>query len=115
MNEKNPLETQLHSWRPRRPSARLKRHLFGFSFTPGAAWVAGSLAPAAACFLLTFGILGEHTANSYPHAPVMVAGNWSNATLVVDDFSDKQNHWSSVTFDSTNRSGLGSTTDSLRH
>lgn len=105
----------MHSWRPRRPSGRLKRRLFGFSFAPGAAWVVGSLAPATACLLLTFGILGARPGNAYPHGPVQVAVNWSNANLIVDDFADKQNRWSSVTFDSTNRSGFGSTTGSLRH
>jgi hypothetical protein len=73
------------------------------------------LAPAAACLLLTFGVLQAHSGNPYPHGPVMVASNWSNATMVVDNFSDKQNHWSTVTFDSTNGSGFGSTNGSFRH
>lgn len=49
----NPLETQLRSWTPRRPSAGLERRLFGRRQTKRplvspAAW----LAPAAACLLL---------------------------------------------------------------
>ena len=56
MKEMNSLETRLRSWRPRRPSARLKRR--HFSARPGAprrnvAWLLGWLAPAAACVLLT--------------------------------------------------------------
>lgn len=81
---------------------------------PGAAWFIGSLAPAAACLLLTFGVLGTRASSAYPHGAVAVAFNGSNATLIVDDFADKQNRWSSVTFDSTNRSGFGSTTGSFR-
>ena len=117
MKEMNPLEKQLRSWQPRRPSARLKRRLFGFSFAPGAAWIIGSLAPAAACLLLTLGFFDAHQRDptaAYP-APMLVASNLSNTAFALDGFANKQNHWSSVTFDSTNRSGLGSTTGSFRH
>ena len=111
----NPLETQLRSWHPRRPAARLKRRLFGISFAPGAAWALGTLAPAAACALLTLGIFDSPSV--VPGTPVheLVASNWTEAALVVDGFADKQNHWSSVTFDSTNHSGSGSIMGSLRH
>lgn len=111
----NPLEKQLHSWQPRRPSARLKRRLFGFSLAPRAAWIIGSLAPATACLLMTLGILGSHPVTPYPPEHQLIASNWSQAPFVIDDFAAKQNHWSSVTFDSTNRSNLGSTIDSFRH
>jgi hypothetical protein len=111
MKEMNPLETQLRSWQPRRPSARLRRRLFGFSFAPRTGWVIGSLAPAAVCLLMTLGISNSHTIISGP----LNASTWSNADCVVDGFTDKQNHWACVTFDSTNRSGLGSTTGSFRH
>lgn len=103
----NPLETQLRSWRPRRPSARLKRRLFGFSFGPGAAWIVGSLTPAAACALLTLNIWGSRSAMPGVPLPVLVASNWNQAAYVQDGFADKQNHWICVTFDSTNRSGSG--------
>jgi hypothetical protein len=114
----NSLEAQLRSWRPRRPSARLKRRLFGTSLAPGAAWIVGSLAPAAACVMLTLGFFNSHSGLSglsYPHAQEMVATDWSNAATVVDSFADKQNHWASVTFDSTNRSGFGFSISSFRH
>jgi hypothetical protein len=110
----NSLETQLRSWRPRRPSARLKRRLFGMSLAPGAAWIVGSLAPAAACVLLTLGIFNSHNGLTYPPMREMVTTDWSNAAFVVDSFADKQNHWNSVTFDSTNRSGFGSSISSFR-
>ena len=75
----------------------------------------GSLVPAAACLLLTLGIFNSHSGISYPHASQMVATDWSNAAFVVDSFADKQNHWTSVTFDSTNRSGFGFSVSSFRH
>jgi hypothetical protein len=114
----NSLEAQLRSWRPRRPSARLKRRLFGTSLAPGAAWIVGSLAPAAACVMLTLGFFNSHNSLSglsYPPVREMVATDWSNAATVVDSFADKQNHWASVTFDSTNRSGFGFSISSFRH
>ncbi|HXB58615.1 MAG TPA: hypothetical protein VNU95_03580 [Candidatus Acidoferrales bacterium] len=106
----------MRSLRPRRPSARLKRRLFGTSLVaPGAAWIVGSLAPAAACVLLTMGFFGSRSNFSYPPANEMVTGDWSNAAQVVDSFADKQNHWTTVTFDSTNGSGFGSSISSFRH
>jgi hypothetical protein len=111
----NSLETQLHSWKPRRPSARLRRRLFGLSFAPGTAWIVGSLVPAAACAMLTLSFFGSHSGVSYVTDHELVASNWSEAAFVTDGFADKQNHLASITFDSTNRSGLGSTTDSFRH
>jgi hypothetical protein len=115
MKETNSLETQLRSWHPRRPSARLKRRLFGISLVPRAAWIVGSLAPAAVCVLLTLGIFNSRNGLTYPPAQEMVATDWSNAAQVVDSFADKQNHWASVTFDSTNRSGFGFSISSFRH
>jgi hypothetical protein len=102
----------LRSWRPRHPSARLKRRLFGISLIPRAGWIVGSLAPAAACLLLTFSIY-----NPRPIVSSAVPLNlcWSNAAWVVDGFADKQNHWACVTFDSTNRSISGSSMGSFRH
>lgn len=108
MKETNSLETQLRSWRPRRPSARLKRRLFGFSFPAGTAWIAGSLAPATVCALLTAGILNMRGGVSYRPAHELVASNLSDVAFTIDGFASPQNHWSSVTFDSTNRSGFGS-------
>ena len=56
MKEMNSLETQLRSWRPRRPSAGLERRLFAtpVSRMPKMAWFVGWLVPATACALLTF-------------------------------------------------------------
>jgi len=75
----------------------------------------GSLAPAAVCILMTLGIFNSHNGVTYVAAPELVASNLSSTAFSLDDFANKQNRWVSVTFDSTNRSGLGSTTDSFRH
>src|ERR1700722_19528714 len=115
MKEMNSLEKQLRSWQPRRPSAQLKRRLFGYSFAPGARWIIGSLVPAAACALLTLGFFcPPNGIRMAAPSPLMVASNLSNTAFELDGFANKQNHWSSVTFDSTNESGLGSTTGSFR-
>ena len=115
MNETNALEKQLRSWQPRRPSAQLKRRLFGYSFAPGAAWIIGSLAPAAACLMLTLGVFNAHPGGTVgTPGPMLIASNLSDTAFSLDGFANKQNHWSSVTFDSTNRSGSGSTMGSFR-
>lgn len=64
---------------------------------------------------MTVGIFNSHNGVAYVRAPELVASNLSSAAFTLDDFANKQNHWVSVTFDSTNRNGLGSTTDSFRH
>ena len=60
MNETKRLETKLHSWKPRRPSARLERRIFGESgITPGARALMRVLIPAAACVILTLAMLNQ--------------------------------------------------------
>ena len=116
MKETNPLETQLRSWRPRRPSTRLKWRLFGFSFGSGRAWMVGTLAPATACIMLTLGALGSHGGIGISSSSAingLVASNWNEAAFVLDGFADKQNHLACATFDSTNRSGFGSNMSSF--
>jgi hypothetical protein len=110
MKETNPLETQLRSWQPRRPSARLKRRLFGLSIAP---WVFGSLAPAAACALLTLSVWGSRSGLPVTPLPGLMTSNWNQAAFSLDGFANKQNHWVCVTFDSTNRSGSGFNTGSF--
>ena len=111
MKEMNLLETQLRSWQPRRPSARLKRRLFAApaGVMPQMAWFLGWLAPATACALLTLSVF--NSGNSLPssssrHEP-MVAMMLSNryAAYVSGTFQPGHNDPPSVTFDRTNRSG----------
>jgi hypothetical protein len=120
MNEMNSLETQLHSWQPRRPSAGLKRRLFAepVNLMPRMAWFVGWLVPATACALLTFSVFtsGNELARSSRHTPLMATllSNQSYLTLAPDDTQQGRNDWSSVTFDLTNRSGSASTLSTVQ-
>lgn len=115
MNEMNSLETQLRSWQPRRPSARLKRQLFAepASLMPRMAWFVGWLVPATACALLTFSVFtsGNDLGQSSRRAPLMATllNDQSGLTPAPEGFRQGQNDWASVTFDLTNRSGSTST------
>jgi hypothetical protein len=52
-NEMKTLENQLHSWQPRRPSARIKRRLFSHAASGEITGLSLRwLAPAAACLML---------------------------------------------------------------
>jgi hypothetical protein len=116
MKETNPLEAQLRSWQPRRPSARLKHRLFGISLAPRASWFIGPLAPAVVCAVLTMAVCSSR--NGLPvvtHLPGPLLASNVDDSAFMDGFANKQNCWSSVTFDSTNHSGLGSIMDSFRH
>jgi hypothetical protein len=114
MNDLNPLEKQLASWTPRRPSAELRRQLF-----PAAAPEYHRPAPraslwlpitAAACvFLLALCPVLPHRAP----AAAMTASGGSNliASLSLSASSCSEwNLWSAVTFDWTKaRSSLSIT------
>src|SRR5215472_4159980 len=59
-NEMNQLENQLRSWKPRRPSPKLKRALFGPTVRREAISLSLRwMAPAAACLLLAIGIVRQ--------------------------------------------------------
>jgi hypothetical protein len=69
MDEMNPLENQLQSWTPRRPSPKIARRLFGAEEKPSsrparraAAW--NWLSPVAACALTM--LVAVHTASRAP-------------------------------------------------
>ena len=110
----NSLETQLHSWQPRRPSAALKRRIFAepVSLMPRMAWFVGWLVPATACALLTFSVFisGNESGRSSRGAPLMATllSNQSYLTPAPDSFRQSQNELRSVTFDLTNCSGSAS-------
>jgi hypothetical protein len=77
----SPLENQLQSWKPRRPSPKIARRLFGPAETPSlrfaspaAAW--NWLSPVAACALTV--LVAVHTAS---RVPGRLAAQGSNATL----------------------------------
>jgi hypothetical protein len=104
-------ETQLRSWRPRRPSTGLKRRIFiarTLSF-PQIARVLGWFTPATACILLILLVLNpKNTASIGLHRqePIL-ATIMSNQSYAVHFVNHRmgQNDLSAVTFDWTNRSG----------
>ena len=72
---------------------------------PKIAWLLGSLAPAAACVLLTFSSFNAvNTGNSLRHEPMiaMILSNQNYAAYASDNFRSAQNNLSAVTFDWTN-------------
>ena len=60
MNETKTLETQLASWKPRRPSAKLEQKIFGDAEAdPGLRALMRVVAPVAACLLFTVVMLNQ--------------------------------------------------------
>jgi hypothetical protein len=108
MKEMNLPETPLPSWRPRRPSAGLKRRIFSAQpATPTAtAWL-GWLAPATACALLTLLVFNSGNglpAGSGSHGTMMamILSNQNYAAFAPDGPQNVQNRLPTVTFDWTN-------------
>ena len=111
MKEMNLPETQLRSWRPRRPSAGLKQRIF-FARTPSLPQIArflGWLTPATACLLLLFLVLNPRNtaSSSLSRQEPTLATIMSNQSYAVHFVNHRmgQNDLSAVTFDWTNRSG----------
>jgi hypothetical protein len=118
----NSLETQLHSWQPRHPSAALERRLFAtpVSRVPKMAWFVGWLVPATACALLTFSVFNSGnylSSRSSRQKPMMatILSNQSYLVSVPDSFQKGLNDLSSLTFDWTNRGGSTSSITSFPH
>src|SRR5438093_120386 len=135
MNETNPLETQLRSWKPRRPSARLERKLFGRArrsaravgdcgengargaTRPTFPAFASLLAPAAACLIVATAALNHPAA--VPDAAradrealgAMSVSNQSYAAYLPGSFQLTANRLD--TFRWTNGGGFHSPMDSL--
>jgi hypothetical protein len=107
MKETNLPETQLRSWQPRHPSARLKRRIFSAHARAMVKWFLGPLAPVTACALITF--LAFHSGNGLSEGSIngesiaMIAGN-QDVAACADDFHESQNSLSGFTFEWTNRS-----------
>jgi hypothetical protein len=107
MKETDSLENQLRSWQPRRPSAGLRRKLFGVpvNATRRVAWVLGSLAPAVACVLLSLAVFNSGNYNGSAHSAPMLAmilSNQNYAAYASGNDGEPQNSLFSVTFDWTN-------------
>jgi hypothetical protein len=112
MNETNLPETQLSSWRPRRPSAGLKRRIFTHASQFSARttrWLWGTLTPTMACLLLTLCMLNSSNSVIHPKPDItMILSNQGNAFDGGDGGQTAQNHLASVTFDWTNHSVFNS-------
>jgi hypothetical protein len=103
------LENRLRSWSPRRPSAKIEARLFGAPtrLAPKTGWLIGSLAPAAACLLLTLSMFNPgNTGRSLNHEPLvaMILSNQNYAAYASDNFRQSENNLAAVTFDWTNHS-----------
>jgi hypothetical protein len=114
MNEMSALEKQLLSWTPRRPSARLKRRLFGTG--PATAEALPSfrfswLAPATAGMMLLCVLFnqryGPAVSTSATPAPMvaMILSNQSAAAYLPGSVQAEQNNLPADAFKWTRRSG----------
>jgi hypothetical protein len=100
------METQMRSWRPRRPAAGLKQKILARPPTePTTAWLWGGLTPAMACVVLTLMAINHDPAN-LGSKPIMAMGmsNDTCANYAFGEAQAAQNHVGVVTFDWTNRS-----------
>ena len=117
MNEMNPLETQLRSWIPRRPSAKLTRRLFRRPApVTRPAGIVFWLGPVTACLLFACVIVGQHGPANFSSAGrddaiiAMVLSNQSYAAYLPGSFQPAANRLD--TFEWTNRGYSNSTMDS---
>ena len=105
MDETNLTEAQLRSWRPRRPSPRVERQLFGKpTASRGRVWLWSSLVPATACAILTLmaGLTNPTTSTRYPGMIPAALSNFDSAAYASGPATAPQNHMSAVSFDCTN-------------
>lgn len=113
MNETKELETQLRSWKPRRPSPRLERRLFGRVAAPLChPALLRVLVPAAACLILTVAMLNppQHDRNVTINDPAaLMAASLSNqsfASYLPGSFQCEANRLDSFRW--TNGGGISS-------
>jgi hypothetical protein len=101
-------EKQLRSWQPRRPSATLKRRLFGLAGDQELAtarWLWSCLAPTMACALLALMALDREGIGLKPPTPIaLIISSQNNAAFATGGAETKENHLAAITFDWTNDS-----------
>jgi hypothetical protein len=102
-------EMPLHSWRPRRPAAGLKRRILsldgGEADIPPARWLWGALAPTMACALLTLAAFNHGGEGLNPKlATTLILSSQNNAAYATVGAQTPENHLAGVTFDWTNQS-----------
>jgi hypothetical protein len=112
MNEMNWLETQLKSWAPRRPSAKIERRLFPRrGRVPELARALAWLTPAAACMVLALAAVRQEGAAGASRPDYMFAMAFSNqagANIMHSDAAQPENRVMRASFEWTNRGGSGS-------
>lgn len=124
MNELNPLETQLGSWRPRPPAGRLRARLFANSAQTPSFLAGGTfwwrLSPVLGCLLLTLLSLQSNpqpasNAGSLPANRLLATLAWSDQFVILGADGDfNRNRWQLATFESTKTSPSNSTMSSFR-
>lgn len=105
------LETQLGSWKPRRPSARIKRRLFPVPHArPEIIRMLNWLAPATVCMLVALAAFRQE--NSIPAQPprhdpavAMMLSNQSTVAYLAGGRSQVEQNVLPTTFEFTNRNG----------
>jgi hypothetical protein len=85
---------------------------------PKLAWAFGSLAPVTVCVMLTLSAFNSGSgipANSTVREPLiaLISSNQGYAAYLPCGFGGRENKWSSVTFDWTNRNGSSSSMSSF--
>jgi hypothetical protein len=115
----NPLETQLRSWTPRRPAARLERKLFRRrrESAPRPESLLAWLVPVTVCLVFACVTLNQPIANPLSAVPgtgtlvAMSLSNQSYAAYLPGSFQQTANRWD--TFEWTNGSRSSSSMHSL--
>ena len=119
MKEMNSLEMHLRSWRPRRPSAKLRQRIFGTrSNQVTATALLRWLAPAMVCALVAVGLLTQP--NSMPagrltQGPMvgMILSNQSPVASLSNEIQQAGGSNFSGTFEWTNHTGSTSSVGSF--
>lgn len=101
-------ENKLRAWRPRRPSAGLRRRILEFAGeadAPTARWLWSCVAPTMACALLTL-MAFNHDGGGLgrPMPMALILSNQNNAAYATVGAQTAQNHLAAVTFGWTNDS-----------
>ena len=115
MKEMNWLESQLSSWAPRRPSARIERRLFPApSSRPKPGVCFNWLAPATVCLLLGLAVFKQEnyistTSPRHDPAITMMLSNQSSVSYLAEGPKQIEHNILPSTFEWTNRSGSTST------
>ena len=111
MEETSLPETQLRSWRPRRPSAALETRIFSTVHEARATsrWLWGALTPTAVCLLMTLIMLNSSN-TVIPQKPVlsMILSNDGGVFGAKGGSGCAENQLASVTFDWTNHTVFNS-------